>query len=334
MKMKYLKLLSFLFMTILLVAGCQKQIKDQPASILKSEDELQSRGSHGDDREECRLLSNISEFGEQTYTYNQRGLVAQENFDFFPDGNLKMEYNAKGRLAKSRIYSGDVLLNTIVFFYQDDRVVKETWYDGDTDVKTDEVFYYYNRNGKVWKSRSIIGDYSSFYHYTPDGGSVDGWKFYVGGKLNYEQVFTYLPPHHKMPLRARPGIKYDFISSNGWWGSGRWWSTSEKDISYDENGENPVVFVDQDPTRTIVETNCNNYPTITNFFDVLTQDYIHFKFTYENCCDGKEQKPATAQKSLPLTNRQINPIQFLRFGSAKSVKEQIRELRQQHLNKR
>lgn len=324
-----LKMFSFLFVTVLLIAACQKQIKDQPAVVVKSEEELQSRGSHGGDKDGCRLISNVSEFGTRTYTYNKRGLVDQENFDFIENGKLKFHYDARGRLIKSGFYSGDVLLNTIVFFYRGDRLAREIWYDGDTQIKVDEVFHFYNRNGKVWKSISILGDYISIYRYTADGGSVKGWKFYVGGILNYEQEFTYLPPHHRNPSLARPGLVYDFISANGWWGQGQWYSTSEKDISYDENGENPVLLLDQDPLKSIVSFNASNYVTATDFFDVLTGESVHFRFEYENCGKDDRHRPGTAQKLAPVAEHKIDPIRLLRKGSGKSMKEQVRELRNQ-----
>ncbi|MEP7376576.1 MAG: hypothetical protein ABI675_24475 [Chitinophagaceae bacterium] len=333
MKKTYLKIFSFLFLTILLVAGCQKEIKDQTPAVTKSEGELQARGSHGNDKDGCRLVSNISEFGMRTYTYNKRGLVDQENFDFIENGKLKFQYDARGRLIKSGYYSGDVLLNTIVFFYQGDRLVREIWYDGNTQIKVDEVFHFYNGNGRVWKSASILGDYISLYRYTPDGGSVKGWKFYVGGKLNYEQEFSYLPPHHRNPSLARPGLVYDFISANGWWGQGQWYSTSEKDISYDENGENPVLLLDQDPRESIVSFNARNYVTATDFFDVLTREYVHFRFDYDKCGHDDRDKPVAAQRLTPVGDRKISPNKWLMKGSGKSMKEQVIELRK-HLETR
>ncbi len=326
MKKNYLKIFGSLAVTILLIAGCQKENKELNA--VTNEEGNATSGFH---RDECRLVSNISEFAELTYTYNQIGLVDQENLSYFENGKLKMEYDAKGRLVKSRLYSGDVLLNTIIFFYVGDRVVKETWYDGDTQVKVDEVFYSYNSDGKVWRSQSFIGDYTSFYNYTADGGSVDGWKFYVGGKLNYAQEYTYLPPHHKDPSSARPGLDYDFISPNGRVSQSRWYSTSEKDISYDENGENPVVLLDQDPSKSVVTFSRHNYVTGTDFFDNLSQTWVHFRFAYENCGGDDGIDIAKSTQKLPFANNKISPLRFLKIGSTKSMKEQLRELRTQYV---
>src|SRR5262245_17096889 len=208
MKQSLVKIAGFLVFLALLSSGCQKETKE--ALPPNSEDaEVQAKEWHDRDRDGCRLISQASEFGDFTYTYNQRGLVAEQSLPFFTDGKITMQYNFKRRLVKASVYSGDVVLWTITFFYWGDRLVKEIWYDGDNDTRTDEVFHFYNRNGRVWKSQSFMGDYVSLYDYTPDGGSVDGWKFFIGGKLNYEQVFTHLPPHQKMPDLARPGLVYD-----------------------------------------------------------------------------------------------------------------------------
>jgi len=332
MKQSLVKIFGFIAILCLLSPGCQKETKVSVPPDSEEAD-VQAKGWHDKDRESCRLISEISEFAELTYTYNQRGMVAEENITYFPDGKIVMDYNFKGRLKKARVYSGDVTLWTIVFFYWDERLVKEVWYDGDTDTKTDEVFHFYNRNGRVWKSQSFMNDYVSLYDYTPDGGSVDGWKFFIGGKLNYEQVFTYLAPHQKNPGLARPGLIYDFISANGWWGQGKWYSTSEKDISYDENGENPVVLLDQDPNKTIREANCRNYVTVSDFYDVLTQEYVHFRFTYENCCSGDGNKPSPGQQLQPANNRSTSPIQQLRFQRGNSIRDKLKELRKQFKNR-
>lgn len=328
MKRNYLKIFSTLFIAILLIAGCQKDTKQ-----INYANNLQGNAGKGDYKDGCRQVSNNSEYGNYTYTYNQRGLVDQWNVDFL-DGYFAMEYNAIGHLVKSKYYSEGVLENTIVFFYQGDRVVKETWYDGDTQTKVDEVFYTFNRDGMVTKGQSFLDDYTSIYKYTPDGGSVSEWDFYMSGILNYVQQFTYLPPHHKQPDLARPGLDYDFISANGRISQSRWYSTSEKDISYDENGMNPQVLVDQDPTKSIIQFNDHNYVTVTDFYDNITQAYVHFRFAYENCGLDEGNNASIAFKSPVMSNSKMNLANYLRIGSAKSIKEQVKEFRNQYLNKK
>jgi hypothetical protein len=318
MKENYFKKISTFLIVTFLIASCKKETKEINYDF----------GFH---REECRQVSNNSEFGNYTYTYYQRGMVDQWNIDFL-DGYFTMEYNAIGQLVKSKFYSEGVLTNTIVFFYQGNRVVKETWYDGDTQTKVDEIFYTFNRHGKVTKGQSFLDDYTSIYKYTPDGGSVSEWDFYLGGILNYSQQFTYLPPHHKEPDLARPGLDYDFFSASGRESQSNWYSTSEKDISYDENGMNPQVLLDQDPHKSVITFNRRNYVTGTDFFDNLTQSYVHFRFAYENCGSDDGDNATFSSKSQEVNNTKMTLGKFLRIGSPKSIKEQVNEFRNQYLN--
>lgn len=317
MKKNYLKELSVLLIAIVLMTGCKKETKEMNYDF----------GFHSDG---CRLLSNTSEFGDYSYTYNQRGLLDEYDNPYY-GGYFKMEYNLREQLIKSKLYSGGALVNTIVFFYQDNHVVKETWYDGDTQTKVDEVFYTYNRNGKASKSKSNIQDYSSVYTYTPEG-NISQWDLYISGLISYSQQFTYLPPHHKNPNLAISGLVYDFSAPNGWFNADNWYSTSEKDISYDENGMNPEVVLDQDPSKTVVQFNEHNYVTRCNYFDAVTQTYTHFIFDYENCGADNRTNAQADTKSLPVNNGKLNLLHFLRPGSSKSFKEQLKEFKSQYLN--
>ena len=331
MKKTYLKVCGVLVIAVMLIAGCRKDTTEINKGLDLTTG-LQTKPSSGDDNGGCRLVSDTSEFGDLFYAYNQRGLVDKWSVSYL-DGYLTMEYNESGHLVKSKYYSEGALVNTIVFAYQGNQVVKETWFDRDSQTKTDEVFYSFNRNGMVWKSQSIIGDYSSIYKYTPDGGSVAEWDFYLGGVLNYVQQFTYLPPHHIDPNLAAPGLQYQFPSPNGRVSQSKWYSTSEKDISYDENGENPQIVLDQYPDKSVLQANRYNYVTITDFFDNLTQTYAHFRFKYENC--GSDDSDAAPAASV-LHSAEIikmNLPKFLRHSPSSSIKTQVQAFRKLYLNK-
>jgi YD repeat-containing protein len=325
MKKNYLKLFSLLSITILLIAGCQKEIKEEPANTLQNEEELQSRERHGDDDEDgCRLISNTSEFGQETFSYNRRGLLGEWTIADY--GTFKQEYDGNGRLIKSKLYSEGVLLNTIKFFYDHDRIVKEIWYTGDTREKYDEVFYYYNRKGQIEKNVSYLLDYTNKFEYTRDGNESK-WTIYFGNIRAYSSEYTYLH-HHKNPFSAIPGVGNAFPYSNGVYNLNKWYSTSEKDIAYDEEG-NAEVIVDQDPYRTIVRANRNDYVTASDFFDRLTQDYVHFRFRYDNCGHGHGNKSEPEQKLSPVANPKNNLLRLLKKESGKTMKEQVQEWKNQ-----
>lgn len=317
MKRNYFQSLGYLVLSVIFFIGCKKEPIEMNMENFKN---------CYNNKNECRLLSVTSEFGDQTYTYNRWGLLDQTTISSYA-GYFKMEYNAFGRLIKSRYYSEGALVNTIVFGYQYDRVVKETWYDVNTQVKVDEIFYTYNRNGKLSKSKSSIGDYSSVYKYTPDGENVAEYDLYFGGIINYTQQFTFLPPHHKDPFLATPGLSTGFPFINAGTFESKWYSTSEKDISYDENGMNPEVTMDQDPAKTTIKFNGHNYVTATDFFDNIAQEYAHFKFIYENCGNDNGDPTNSSQNRLAAPLIKVNPLALLRLGSVKSIKVQLKEIR-------
>ncbi len=321
MTRNFLQYLGYLLLSLLFLIGCKKESKEV---------NIENITNWLNNKDECRLLSASSEFGEQTFTYNRRRLLDQTNISSY-DGYFKMEYNELGRLIKSRYYSEGVLVNTIVFAYQYNRVVKETWYVVDTQVKDDEIFYTYNRSGNVIKSESTIGDYSTVYKYTPDGNNVAEFDLYFGGIINYTQQFTFISPHHKDPFLATPGLNTGFPFINGGTFESKWYSTSEKDISYDENGMNPAVTLDQDAAKSIIKFNQHNYVTATDFFDNLTQEYSHFKFVYENCGNVDGDNISSLQQQPTISTKKTIRLELLRLGSAKSIKEQLKELRNQIL---
>ncbi len=325
MKMNYLKTISFFLFTVFFITGCQKQVKDEILENPEDEKVLQSRGSHGNDDDGCRLTGKFSDYGDETYKYNRKGLLDEYYLSAY-DGFFKHEYDRKNRLVKSGLYSGNELVYTIIFHYRDEKVVKEIWYAGQTREKADEVFYQYDRKGKIKKSTSIIGDYTVEFQYTREGNLLKG-LLSIGGNLNYSVELTYLH-RNKNPFSAIPGLDYDYTYVFGPFYQNKWYSSSEKDIFYDESG-NAVVQLDQDPYKTIVKTNRQGFVTRSDFFDKLTQEYAHFRFEYENCGRDGRHKSGTSQQSAPRDDRRINLMKFLKKGTGKSIKEQVKEWRNQ-----
>jgi YD repeat-containing protein len=119
--------------TCAMLTNCKKEIKDTQTPISQSEAAL-SKAENS-----CRLIQTHSEYGDVSYTYNERGLLDVWNYPA-AGGYFKHEYDETGRLIKSRFYSGNILINTIVFSYGGKYVVKETWYAGDTKEKQMSCF--------------------------------------------------------------------------------------------------------------------------------------------------------------------------------------------------
>jgi hypothetical protein len=243
-------------------------------------------------------------------------------------GYFKQEYDETGRLTKSRLYSGSTLIYTIVFFYERKNVVKEIWYNGDTKEKGDEVFYTHDPKGLILTTRSFILDYHVINKFTSTG-NLSEWTLYSGGQPVVTGQYTYLN-HYKNSDRAIPGLEYGFPFANGAYNQNKWYSTSEDIILYDEKG-NPFPDADQDPNKTIAEVGHQNYVTASDFYDVLNQQWIHFRFTYDNCGSTNDLTEASSSKLSPLNiDRRKSILQkLLVHRSAKYIKEQIKELRKE-----
>ena len=146
------------------------------------ETESLSGGGNGGDKNECRLINVRYDVGEHNYHYNRQGLA--DEWDISDFGIFKQEYNSKGRLTKSRLYIEGSLVYTIHFFYEKDKVVKEIWYEGNSSVIYDEVFYTFNHKGQNIRMESFLGDYYTVNTFD-QAGNVLTWDFYIGGNLTY-----------------------------------------------------------------------------------------------------------------------------------------------------
>ncbi|MEO6251687.1 MAG: hypothetical protein ABIO79_00150 [Ferruginibacter sp.] len=317
MKKNYLKLISSFLMAALFITGCQKDLKET-----SPEADLQS--AKGKPKNECRLTNLTFPFGEYNYHYNSQGLC--DEWDISDYGLFKQEYNANGRLIKSKLYDGTNLIYTIHFFYEGNKVVKEIWYDGNTTNVIDEVIYSYNVKGQMVRGESFMNDYYTIETWTPEGNTAT-WDFFIGGNPFYTGIVTYTQPI-KNPYLAIPGIEYGFPFINPTYNQSKWSNAGEKIIIYDENGD-PFVLSDYDPLQTTWQVGHQNYPLSTNFFDLVSQEWFSTTFEYENCEPGNVSGNSPVTKPSLTATGKINRMMLLKRNSSKSIKEQAKEIRRQ-----
>jgi hypothetical protein len=323
--------LSLLFFAILFATGCRKETTK--TTELNDEIAQPSMESRSDKRGECRLTEYIYEGGSETFHYNRKGLCDEWGIVGW-GAILKQEYGATEQLKKSRWYEGDELIYTIHFFYKGGKVTKEIWYDGNSGIVSDEVYYTYNRRGQNTRMESFLGDYYTVNTFDA-AGNVTAWDFYIGGILTYSGRSTFSHRHsYKNPRLAVPGIDNFFPFLNAAESSNPFCISSTKQIAYDENG-NPTVLYDYDPKRTSYQPASQNYPASGTFFDLVTNGWVSQAFQYENCGRGGNDDHGDLQRGTPPTapnaNR-INPLMLLKRNPAKSMKEQVKEFRQQIKN--
>ena len=209
------------------------------------------------------------------------------------------------------------------------KVVREIWYNGNTTEIGDEIFYTYNRKGKIVRMESFMNDYYTIATFTPQGNTAT-WKFFVGGSPFYEGYLTHTRPY-KNPYLAVHGIEHGFPFINPSYNSDAWWAASEKLIIYDENGD-PFVLHDFDPSRTIWQRGQQNYPKSATYFDRESHGWFPYTFEYENC--GKGHDHDDSQITAPpaaVSTRKINPMMLMKYHPSKSIKDRVREIRKQLL---
>jgi len=287
-----------IFCVILVMTGCQKNTNPEDPSFSEepTASDLQP-GSNGN----CRLTEYDYYDGVSDYhniehvSFKENGFVDEWTTPF--GIVFKMDYNIKGQLKTAMGYENDVLVYTVQFEYQENRVVRETWYQGNTDVIDDVVEYSYNLKGQMIKNISHNYDYYTTYTYTASN-DVKSWFFFVGDTPAVKGEYTYTGSV-KNPFKTWKGISHNFPYANPAFASTERWYISEKITLYDEDG-NPLVLYDQDPSQTTWETGHEHLPTRINYVDIQTGTAMYDGFEYENCKGNSPVNPAHSitQKSI------------------------------------
>ncbi len=319
------KTLSTLFalplFSILFVTSCRKETKEE--AVVSEETSLQSREGNDKNDDNCRvtqyyLYDFINDYEQiDNYTY-KNGLV--DEWTPFYGVTYKMQYYKNRRMKMAGAYANGELINTVLFVYKNNKVVKEIWYQGDTKVVDDVVINTYNNKGQLIKNESLNYDYYTLNTYTQHG-DLKSWLFFVGGQAVQKGEYTF-NKEIKNPLRsARPGIEYSFAWANSAFGAGNRWYSSEKMIFYDESGNSSTSY-DLDPQKTKWTRGANNYPLLANYVDILTGGSVINSFKYENC-EGKNDKQASKTQPIRISNKIIpnRDRRYLAHGSKLEIKK-------------
>jgi hypothetical protein len=320
--------LSLLFFAFLFAAGCRKETtKTTELNEEIAQSSMENRSDKGGD---CRLTlydyyTSIDDYHQVDYFSYNRGKVDEWLTSW---GSLfKMEYDKNEKLKIARMYDGETLVNTIKFIYKNGKVVKEIWYDGNTNVVADEVTNTYNQKGEMIRNESISFDYYVTYTYTNEG-NLKSWFYFFGGLPSQKAEYTYRS-EFKNPYGARPGIEYSFPYANSSFGTGKNWYSSEKITLFDEGG-NSSVYYDQDPRQTVWQRGPKNYPLMASYIDRISSGVITNTFEYENCSGhhndsqaGSLSQKQTVNKSKAATANFKSLMHGPRGGILQKMKKQL-----------
>lgn len=139
-----------MLLALIMVTSCEKQNMEPD----QSDDVFLKSGSKHKGEMKYRLLvdSGLSDGFIQSYHYNYKGLADEFHLSK-PDlysYSAMMEYNEKNLMSKARAYVGADYYD-LVFTYDNDKLVKETWYFPGTMDVYDNYVNTYNDKGQLIK---------------------------------------------------------------------------------------------------------------------------------------------------------------------------------------
>ncbi|MBL0181798.1 MAG: hypothetical protein IPP96_05665 [Chitinophagaceae bacterium] len=327
MKRNLFKTLSSVVLTVLFISSCQKESLTVEKDTIVSSDAA-SKSEHNN---QCRLVSLNTNFGfTSSVSYNNRGLANtwSLSYDF---GSvvytMLLEYDANNRLTRAKyINTGDYLYDVVYYYNKKGLVEKEKWYLPNTNILDDEVFFTYNTRGDAVRQQSFI--YGVDAHIIPDAkGNYTRYDLYIDGNLVQTGLYTF-NRSNKNPWTAMKGIPYGLPGYA--FQFSKWWETSETIIFYDEEG-NPYYYYDQNPSRTRMRMNDQDYLLEVKHYDRLTGDLYQYSFDYEHCGDRDERvrgdQPA-ADKLSAWTNKKSKMMKIM-STHGKELRENQLKLRKQ-----
>jgi hypothetical protein len=322
MKNIQLKTAAIFLLVMLLITSCKKETLVPDDSNL-SFTPMTEKG--------CQLVmadnSDLSYNLKFRFYYNGDGLA--ERWDISDYGLFTQKYNGAGKILQSRYSIDNTLVYTVDFIYnKNGRLVKNIYYDGSSKNITDEVFYSYNTDGKLIKAQSFMNDYIAVTKYTPEG-NIKSNDLLFGGIPVYTALYFYRK-EYKNPYKTVSGIElaFPYYTPASYFGSKSLFA-GERQIMYDVSGNSYLVF-DDDPDKTVWQTNKQFYPVSVNYYDRMsTATYIN-RFMYMNCTGGIETSSSLNNPETPSTEK-LNSrniiLNLLKRNPSTTLKQQVDEAR-------
>jgi hypothetical protein len=328
MKKVYFPTLGILLLALTIVTGCQKEtpeLQDQASDpTLKS-------SSYNKDKHGCRLVadSGLSDGFLLTYHYNDKGLADEyhvskpDQFNF----SATMEYDNRNLMTKAIFTYGDGVFYDIVFTYDKNRIVTETWYTQDTKEIVDGYVNTYNKKGQLVKRDEPVYEIYCLFKYDAIGNVVSGELFFKDGTFWYGTEYAYSGPI-KNPFASVAGLPSSVFYTDDCTTPNRF--TGLKSYHNDEFG-NRVVAFNWESAETEIKTGPENYPVYQNSRDLISDTWTDQIWRYENCsdhCGWTHPKNAVTGRKANINS----PYSF-RFNS-EIMKQKMKDLKQKSQNKK
>jgi hypothetical protein len=260
----------------------------------------------------CRLM--FTNYGDgyftETYAYNEEGLVSDFRLDLFGEFYLHttMEYDEHGRMVKGGATFDNVNYYDIVFEYESNRIITETWYEAGTSNIVDIVTNAYNNKGQIVKRDNPPYDWYAAFEYDNVGNVIKNeWRF-DNGDFIFRNEFSYGMPI-KDPSTARAGMQHN------------WWvlleipgpnAPLEQDQIVDDGAGGEFRIYDEDPAKTVITPTAQNLEgSKLSWDDAFGGEYYQY-WEYENC-GGKSDPASPVRKSMGIIDQRTRDIVLLKM---------------------
>ena len=205
--MKKINLSLFILpLLVIFLSACQKQLDSKDG---KGNAAVSKAGNNANLENRCRLLSNngLSDGFLQAYHYNTDGLADEMHLSKPGEFSYRatMSYGSRNEITNARFYYDAATFYDIVFEYEKDKIITETWYEPGTNIAVDGYINSYNARGQLVKRDEPLYEVYCLFHYDAANNPVKIEFFDYGNNLVYGVGFSYSRPV-KNPFRSVTGL--------------------------------------------------------------------------------------------------------------------------------
>ncbi|MES2646681.1 MAG: hypothetical protein V4717_07405 [Bacteroidota bacterium] len=289
---------------VIVLNSCQKDIRETNKTAA---DVLIKAGNNANVEKSCRLLvdKGLSDGFIQSYHYNDKGLA--DEFQLFKPGEYDMwatmAYGERNEITSAKFYYDAATYYDIIFEYEKDKIVKETWYEPGTNIPFDGYINSYNTQGQLVKRDEPIYELYSLFHYDVAHNVTKIEIFDYAGNLYYGVDLTYSRPV-KNPFTSVTGLPESIFFTDAIESPNRF--TGLRYYFNDDQG-NEVAFVEWKSDETELVAGAQNYAVYQNSRDDINGIWTDQTWTYENCTGNSE----AAHSSHAVSQAKANPFKQL-----------------------
>ena len=324
MKIKLFFQFGSMLLALLMFSSCEKSIQE----LDQSEELFLKSGSKDNAEIKYRLVveSGLSNGYFRSYHYNDKGLVDEFHISRPNEfsWSATMEYDENNIMSKARFYITPEEFYDIVLTYENDKLVKETWYyPGTMDVFDYYINTYNNEGQLVKRDEPLFELYTLFYYY--DDGNFKGNEIFYQGNLYVGYEFEY-SKKIKNPFATVTGLPVTLFILDDL--TVPYWGTTFKQYINDENG-NQVVLSEMKFEDTEIKTGPHHYPIYIKSYDFVNDIWTETVWEYENYARKRESgdnPPINA--SIGLNSNFAAPDHFKLKGEA--LKQELKKMRIKH----